>query len=140
AVSSARNIYVDRGETDAYAKWVKTLDFVNVSDADIDNTAYESAENQFIKGDNDKAVAAFQKYLKKFPSGLQALESHFNLAGLYYKEDNFAKAQPHYKYVVEQPENDFTEKSLERLSRIYLEKGEDQDAVPLLERLEKVAK
>jgi hypothetical protein len=37
AVSTARLIYVDTGRVDEYANWVRTLDFVAVTDADLDN-------------------------------------------------------------------------------------------------------
>lgn len=140
AVSSARNIYVDMGETDAYAQWVKSLDFVDVSDSDIDNATYESAENQIIDGNDEKAITAFKKYLKQFPKGLQAAEAHFNLARLYYRKEDLQRAEPHYRYVVDQPKNEFTEKSLERLSRIYLSKGDNKKAIPVLEDLEQTAK
>jgi hypothetical protein len=35
-------IYVD-GRVAEYATWVRTLDFVAVTDADLDNDTYESA-------------------------------------------------------------------------------------------------
>jgi hypothetical protein len=36
-------IYVDGGRVAEYATWVRTLDFVAVTDADLDNDTYESA-------------------------------------------------------------------------------------------------
>ena len=37
AVATARLIYVDNGKVDEYAAWVRTLDFVAVTDAELDN-------------------------------------------------------------------------------------------------------
>ena len=42
AVSTARLIYMDNGKVDEYASWVRTLDFVEVSDAELDNDTYEA--------------------------------------------------------------------------------------------------
>ena len=48
AVSTARLIYIDLGRVDEYANWVRTLDYVDVTDADLDNTTYEAAEKQYL--------------------------------------------------------------------------------------------
>ena len=49
AVSTARLIYVDNGKVDEYADWVKTLPFIEVSNADLDNDTYESAEKKYLQ-------------------------------------------------------------------------------------------
>ncbi|RLD29659.1 MAG: hypothetical protein DRI75_02420, partial [Bacteroidetes bacterium] len=135
AVASARLIYIDLGRVDEYASWVRTLDFVNVSDADLDNATYEAAEKQYLANSN-KATKLFNGYLNEFPNGLHALKSHFYLAQLYYKDDLEANATPHYSYVVNKPNGEFTEISLTRLSEIFLNEGNWQTAIPILERLE----
>lgn len=140
AVNSARNIYVDTGKIDEYAAWVKNLDFVEVTDADIDNATYESAENQLIDGKDKAAISSFNSYLNKFPKGLHALPAHYHLAQLYYKNGDFSKAEPHYVYVVDKPGNEFTEKSLEHLARIYLGNKNYSKAVPVLLQLEQNAR
>ena len=139
AVSTARNVYVDLGRTDEYASWVKNIDFVEVSDADLDNTTYEAAENQYLANNTAQAKSNFQKYLKSFPNGIHAINANFYLAQLQYREGNQEASIPNYKYVIDKPNNEFTEQSLARLSEIYLEKSQYQEAVPLLQRLEQVA-
>ena len=49
AVSTARIIYVDNGKVDEYATWVRTLDFVSVTDSELDNDTFEAAEKQFLQ-------------------------------------------------------------------------------------------
>ncbi|HEY0091040.1 MAG TPA: tetratricopeptide repeat protein, partial [Flavobacterium sp.] len=41
AVATARLIYVDSGKVDEYAAWVKTLDFIQVTDTELANDTYE---------------------------------------------------------------------------------------------------
>jgi tetratricopeptide (TPR) repeat protein len=67
AVSTARSIYVDSGRVDEYATWVKTLDFVDISDADIDNTSFEAAEKQYLQNNTKQAISALSSYVAKFP-------------------------------------------------------------------------
>ncbi len=136
AVNTARLIYVDLGRTDEYASWVKGLSFVDVSDADLDNTSFEAAEKQFLENNDNAAINGFEKYLNEFPNGLHALKSHFHLAQLYFKKDNKAATIPHYEYVLQKDRTEYTEQALARLSQVYLENRNYEKAIPVLERLE----
>lgn len=139
AVATARLIYVDLGRVNEYAAWVRTLDYVEVTDADLDNTTYEAAEKQYLDNNTDKAIKQFNGYLNQFPNGLHALSAHFYLAQMYYKKDLKDNAAPHYKYVVDASQNEFTEEALLKLSENYLETKNWYDAMPLLKRLEQEA-
>ncbi|KAA5824045.1 tetratricopeptide repeat protein [Algibacter amylolyticus] len=139
AVSTARLIYIDLGRVDDYANWVKKLDYVEVTDADLDNATYEAAEKQYLDNNTDKAIKQFNGYLNQFPNGLHALQSHFYVAQLYYKKDLLENAAPHYKYVADASRNEFTEQALTRLSQFYLESKSWNKAIPILSRLENEA-
>lgn len=136
AVSTVRLIYIDLGQVEDYAAWVKTLDYVEITDADLDNTTYEAAEKQFLDNNVDKAIKQFNGYINQFPNGLHALQSHFYLAQLYFKKDLKENAAPHFKYVVEASQSEFTEEALLRLSQITLEGKNWEEAIPVLKRLE----
>lgn len=139
AVATARLIYIDLGRVDEYASWVRTLDYVEVSDADLDNATYEAAEKQYLDNNSEKAITQFNSYINKFPNGLHALQSHFYLAQLYYKNNLTSNSAPHYKYIVDASQNEFSEEALLRLSQFYLEEKNYNLAMPLLNRLEKEA-
>ncbi|MDG1730039.1 MAG: tetratricopeptide repeat protein [Algibacter sp.] len=139
AVSTARLIYIDLGRVDDYANWVKQLDYVEVTDVDLDNATYESAEKQYLDNNTDKAIKQFNGYLNQFPNGIHALQSHFYVAQLYYKKDLLENAAPHYKYVVDASQSEFTEEALSRLSQFYLESKSWNKAIPILQRLEEEA-
>jgi tetratricopeptide (TPR) repeat protein len=135
AVSTARLIYVDSGRVDEYAGWVKTLDFVSVTDAELDNDTYDAAFRQYGQDNSKQAITGFSGYLAKFPSGLHALEANFYLAQLLYAEGSENKATVHYQNVAEMPRNEFTEQSLNRLGQIYLKAKNCEMAIPVLTRL-----
>ncbi|WP_299890769.1 tetratricopeptide repeat protein [uncultured Lacinutrix sp.] len=136
AVLTARLIYIDIGKVDEYAAWVKTLDYVEVTDADLDNATYQSAEKQYLDGNTNAAIKQFEKYIRGFENGLHANQAHFYLAQLYFKKDDMQKAAPHYRYVVKASQSEFTEEALLRLSQITLENKDWAGAIPILERLE----
>ena len=136
AVSTARLIYIDLGRVDEYARWVKQLDYVEVTDVDLDNATYEAAEKQYLDNNTESAIKQFNGYLNQFPNGLHALQAHFYVAQLYYKKDLLENAAPHYKYVLDASQSEFTEEALSRLSQFYLERKSWNQAIPLLNRLE----
>ena len=139
AVKNIRQIYVDIGKVDEYASWVKTIDFVNVSDAELDNDMYESAEKQYLQNNYKKAIPSFKKYLLRFPKGLHAISANFYTAQSLFSEKEHAKTIPYYRFVIEQEQTEFTEEALAKLSLVYLENDNMSDAIPTLERLEKEA-
>lgn len=139
AVSSARLIYVDTGRVDEYADWVRTLDYVDVTDKELDNTTYESAEKQYLADNSSKAIRLFNAYINEFPNGIHVLKAHFYLGQLYYKDDLKSNAAPHFEYVTEYSSNEFTETALTRLGEIYLLQKNYNEAIPILKRLENEA-
>ena len=139
AVSNARQVYVDLGRVDEYADWVKDIDFVNVTDADLDNDMYESAEKQYLLNNRKKAIPAFKKYVERFPNGVHALQANFYLAESLFAENQQGQTEKYYSYVVEQERNEFTEQALSRLAQVYLEADNWAKAMPVLERLEEQA-
>ncbi|MFI0431018.1 tetratricopeptide repeat protein [Mariniflexile sp. HMF6888] len=136
AVATARLIYIDLGRVNEYASWVKTLKYVEVTDADLDNATYEAAEKQYLENNTDRAITQFNGYINQFPNGLHALQAHFYIAQMYYKKGLMDNAAPHYRYVVDTSRSEFTEEALSRLSQFYLESKSWNKAMPLLERLE----
>ncbi|WP_372793184.1 tetratricopeptide repeat protein [Lutibacter sp.] len=139
AVKNTRQIYVDLGRVDEYAAWVKNIDFVNVTNAELDNDTYESAEKQYLQNNHTKSIESFTKYLQSFPKGLHILKANFYLAQSLFSENQHSKAIPYYTYVINQERNEFTENALSSLSQVYLENNNWESAIPTLERLEKEA-
>jgi len=139
AVSTARLIYVDNGKVDEYASWVRTLDFVAVTDLELDNDTFEAAEKQLGQGNNKQAISGYSSYVSKFPNGAHILQANFQLAQLYFAEGSESKSVPHYQFVVNQPRCEYTEQSLVRLAQIFLKEKNCDKSIPLLVRLEKEA-
>ena len=136
AVATARLIYVDNGKVDEYATWVRTLDFVAVTDADLDNDTYEAAEKQYLQNNTKQAIVTLSGYVSKFPNGIQALKANFYLAQSYFADGASASAIPNYEFVVSKSRNEFTEPSLARLAEIYLKKDDATKTIATLKRLE----
>ncbi|MBA4276622.1 tetratricopeptide repeat protein [Flavobacterium sp.] len=139
AVSTARLIYVDNGNVDEYATWVRTLDFVAVTDAELDNDTYEAAEKQYLQNNVKQAITGFNGYVSKFPNGIHSLKANFYLAQSYFSDAQESKSVPNYEYVIGEPRSEFTEQSLARLAQIFLKSNDNSKAITVLSRLENEA-
>ncbi len=136
AVSSARLIYVDNGKVDEYGTWVKSLSFVSVTDAELDNDTYEAAEKQYLQNNTKQAIATLKSYTTNFPNGLHALKANFYLAQTYYNDNSVDNSIANYEFVISKPKSEYTEQALVRLCEIHLKKDNFSKAIPVLIRLE----
>ena len=138
-IANAKQIYIDQGRVDEYEKFIQSIDYVSITDDELDNTMYTSAEQLYLNNNTKKSIEAFQKYLERFPNGSNILASNFYLGESYTKEKESKKAVPNYTFVIEREKNDFTEQSLMRLSYYYLENSDWEAAVKILTQLEQQA-
>ena len=139
AVANARQVYVDIDKVDEYASWVRSINYTNITDTDLDNTMYEAAELKYLANNLDQAISSFKKYLINFPEGLHALKANFYSGQANFSKKNIEKATSHYQFVIDQNSNEYTEQALSRLAQIYLEQSDWAQAIPVLERLEQEA-
>ncbi|NJB72612.1 TolA-binding protein [Saonia flava] len=139
AVATAKLIYVDLGRVNEYADWVRGLDFVEVTDTELDNATFESANKQYIEGNQDAAIKGYESYVKQFPNGLHALNANFNLAQLYFGKEQRDKALPFYQDVANRGTSEYQEQALTRVCEIYIGNKDYVMAIPFLERLESMA-
>ncbi len=136
AVATAKLIYVDLGRVDEYATWVRGLDFVEVTDTELDNATFESADKQYVEGNTRAAIKGLESYVTQFPNGIHALKANFNLAQLYFGEDRKDEALPYYQYVADRGASEYQEQALTRVCEIYVSNKAYAVAIPFLERLE----
>ncbi|MFT7113369.1 MAG: tetratricopeptide (TPR) repeat protein [Candidatus Azotimanducaceae bacterium] len=118
AIVNARNVYVSMEDVSAYATWVKTLPFANVSNSSLDSTAYEAAEIPYISGNCDRAITSFSNYLTEYDNGYFALNAHYYRGQCLFKNEKYKEALLDYAFVIEQQRNTFSEVALLRASEI----------------------
>jgi tetratricopeptide (TPR) repeat protein len=140
AVANARNIYIDDGNLEDYINWIKTLKFINITNSDLDNTTFAVAEKKYFETKNgDDIIESLTKYTRSFPEGIHKLKANYYLADILFKVKEFDKAITYYQIILEEEQNEFSEDSLSKLSQLFLEKDEFNNALPLLDRLEQEA-
>lgn len=139
AVATAKLIYVDMGNVNEYAQWVEGLDFVEITDVELDNVTFESAQKQQQEGKEELALKGYESYLNDFPSGIHRLEANFSLAQLYFANGDKQKALPKYKEVSQSGASEYSEQALTRVCEIYITDKNYNEALPFLQELESTA-
>ncbi|WP_124981160.1 tetratricopeptide repeat protein [Nonlabens xiamenensis] len=139
ALTSAKQIYIDQGRVSDYAAWARTIDGVEITDNELEEAAYESAEQPLLREDTKGTIRGMRKYLEEFPNGANALKAHFYLAQALYTDGQKDQSIAHYDFVVSKQKNEYTEQALARLSEIHLGKKDYVLAVPVLQQLEQMA-
>jgi len=140
AVNNAKNIYLDEDNLDEYVAWVKKLDFINLSEDELDTSTFIIAERKYFEGKNNYGIIfTLNKYLDKFPKGTHCLKANYYLGDILFKDKQFDNAILNYTAVLKAGASEYNEDALAKLSQIYLEKQNFEAALPLLERLEQEA-
>ena len=139
AVANAKQIYMDLGRVDEYERFIKNVDFVTVSDDEIETTMYASAEKFYLTGNFEKAIESFDKYLQRFPNGANSLPATYYLAEAYHKTGRTDESIPYYERITQTGMNDYTEQALIRVSERYLEDDQWEKSIDLLKKLEEGA-
>lgn len=139
AVSTAKLVYIDLGKVSEYATWVRNLDFIEVTDAELDAASFEAADRKYAQGNTQGAIRSYEEYLKEFPNGSQTTKVNFNLAQLYFAKGDKEKALDKFKKVADGATGEYTEQALTRVCEIYISEQDYQNAIPYLLALEEVA-
>ena len=139
AIANAKQIYIQQGRVDEYERFIRNVDFVNVTDEEIESTMFSSAEQFYLTNNLEKAIESLEKYLERFPNGASALSANFFLADSYNKTDQKEKAVPYYQFILDKDKNQYTEKSLVNVAYFYLDQENWEQAISVLTRLEKEA-
>jgi TolA-binding protein len=140
ALTGLKNIYVERNNVEEYFSYVDGLgDFARVSMSEQDSLTFSSAEKVYMKGDCGSALEFLKKYLQKFENGNFSVNAHFYMGDCYNRKDQTEKALKHFDYVLEKPNNAFTEQALAAAMELYRQKGEIDKAIEHFKRMEKIA-
>ncbi len=139
ALTGIKNIYVSNGNSQAYFDYLKTVSSINISTGAQDSITYEAAEQMYLKGEHKSAARNFEDYLKKYPNGYFVLNATFYKAEADFRNKDDDKALQGYLFVIDQPRNIFTEKSLLKAAYIYYSGKKYDEALPLYSKLEEAA-
>ncbi|MDP4206766.1 MAG: tetratricopeptide repeat protein, partial [Bacteroidota bacterium] len=138
ALYGMKNSYVELNQVDEYVDYSNKIGGnAAVSKGEQDSLMYVAAEKLFMAGDS-RSKKQLEKYLSAFPTGGSALNAHFYLAEIYYKDKEFPKALADYEFVTAASANSFSEAALAKAGELRYNTGDYKDALSHFLNLEKI--
>jgi len=135
AAENVKNIYIENGQANEYAAWAKNISWVNVSNTELDDAVFSTAEEKYMSL-SPVAITELEKYLQQYPNGLHRLKAHYYLAKLYKSKNKKGKAALHYEAIASKSQNEYTLEAVRELADFQLKNDKWNNAIPYLERLE----
>ena len=123
AMSIIRNIYMEQNNLNEYFEYVESSGSGQVKVTQQDSLAFTNAENFFLDGRYQDAEKALKYYFQQFPNGAYVLKAHHYAAECAEKVGTEEEVKTHLGYIVNQPDNDYTDGALLKLARIEYEHG-----------------
>jgi len=120
AIDALRNLYISLGRPQDFAAFVQANQLPDINTADIDQTYYAAAENEYAANNHTKAIELFTKYLTNYPNGLSALKAAFYLAESYSQTGDSSNALKYYDRVLQEGWSDFSETAAEQAAGIAM--------------------
>ena len=123
ALSIVRNIYMEQNNLNEYFSYVEASGSGQVQVTQQDSLAFANAENFFLDGRYQDAEKALKYYFDHFSNGAYALKAHHYAAECAEKVGTEDEVKTHLNYLINQPDNDYTDGALLKLARIEYEHG-----------------
>ena len=123
ALSIIRNIYMERNDLNGYFAYVEKSGQGQVQVTQQDSLAFANAENFFLDGRYQDAEKALKYYFNQFPRGAFSLKAHHYASECAEKVGTEEEVKTHLNYLVNQPDNDYTDGALLKLARIEYDHG-----------------
>lgn len=138
ALEGIKNIYIDQNRMDEYFAYVNRIGQTVKSTTERDSLVFTAAEKQYQSGECDKALPALKRYLKDFPDGMNKTAANFYVADCALRNGDNNEAATSYSYVINQPQNDFTEMAWFGYAKANLLLNNYTKAIEGFEKLKKI--
>ena len=123
ALSIVRNIYMEQNNLNEYFSYVESTGSGQVKVTQQDSLAFANAENFFLDGRYQNAETALKYYFEHFPNGAYLLKAHHYAAECAEKVGTEEEVKAHLSFIVNLPDNDYTDGALLKLARIEYDHG-----------------
>ncbi|MEO6722204.1 MAG: tetratricopeptide repeat protein [Ferruginibacter sp.] len=117
ALDNIKNIYVEEGKPNEYVELMRK-NGKNVSVSEADSLTYSAAELKYNANDCNAAIAGFNNYLSKFPTGAHAIEANYFKSECYSKNKDWPNALAGYDFVNSKGLNTWFEQATLAAARI----------------------
>lgn len=128
ALSIIRSIFMERNDLNSYFTFVENSGSGQIQVTQQDSLAFANAENFFLDGRYQEAEKALKYYFDQFQRGAFSLKAHQYAVECAEKVGTEDEVVNHLTYILNQPNNDYTDQALLKLARIEYDRGNYEQA------------
>ncbi|MDR0659779.1 MAG: tetratricopeptide repeat protein [Prevotellaceae bacterium] len=135
ALLGIKNIHMDRGTISDYFAYSAGLSG-NTAETEVekDSLIFASAERLYLQGDCERAVTALKSYLQ-FSDTEHSLAASYYLGDCLNKDKKYEESLEPLAYVIDQPQNEFTNDALNRYAQATWELQDYNNAAKTFGRI-----
>ena len=134
-------IYQAKGEPEGYVAYVESMgDSAVTVDIDKEELLFNAAEQIYLSGNWQKALASLENYQQRYPTGKHFGQSNFYIAEAYRGLDRKEQAVDFYQKVLDGKDDSFKETAALSAARLSSEIENFDDAYTYFQKLASVAK
>ena len=135
AMAIIRNIYMEQNNLNDYFAYMESSGAGQVRVTQQDSLAFANAENFFLAQRYQDAETALNYYFEHFQRGAFLLKAHHYAAECAEQVGTEEEVRTHLTYIVNQPNNDYTDGALLKLARIEYDRQQYRQASQYYGRL-----
>lgn len=110
ALLAVESIYQSLNDPDGYLTYIERIGKGGIkTDAEKEEMIFNAAEQIFLSGNHEKALASLQSYLDRYPAGAKVAQAQFYMAESYKATGQSEKAADRYAEVMKKGEGSFAE-------------------------------
>ncbi len=110
ALAALESIYQSKNDPESYLAYIESIGKSSAkTDTEKEQMIFNAAEQIFLSGNYQKALASLQSYLERYPDGSNVSQAEFYIAESYRATDEKEKACDHYALVMEAGSGSFRE-------------------------------
>ena len=134
ALNIMRNIYMERNQTADFYAYAQDKG-ITTSVTEQDSVSFVTAENFFQQNQFEKTLQAVNQYISQFPNGAYLLKINYYGYTSLEKLGRNGETKPYLEYIINQPDNDYTDNALLKLAAIEKYTEDIEKAKEYYERL-----
>lgn len=118
ALNIISNIYRDKNDIQAYFDYIEKNNLAVISIDKQDSLSFVTIQDFFDRRDYNETLKGAKQYLEKYPEGAYLLEVHYYTMKSMEDTDKTDEIRPHLEYIINQPDNDYTDQALLLIARM----------------------
>lgn len=135
ALNLIGNIYRDVNDIQSYFNYIKDNNLAEISIDEQDSLTFRTVENFYSLRKYNETIKGAKQYLEKYPGGAYLLDIHYFAMKSMENTQNIEGIKTHIEYIINQPDNDYTDNALLLMARIDYDSSYYNTASDYYERL-----